>query len=105
MRELAQGVCETQGVIFGYPVPSIAPFFTVPQFLTRKFGIQRHHISLSANVTLRLSTVDIHHDDGLVVSTLAGSARLWVVYPPTAHNLLALKQYYSSSVNLFENSF
>lgn len=56
MRELAQGVCETQGVIFGHPIPSMAPFFTVPQFLTRKFGIQRHHVSMPANVTLRAST-------------------------------------------------
>jgi len=84
---------------------SIARFFTVPQFLTRKFGVQPHHIRISANVTLRFATFDIHHDDGIVISTLAGGAKLWVIYPPTAHNLLSLRRYYSDSDSLFEDSF
>lgn len=60
---------------------------------------------MSANITLRFATVDVHHDDGIVISTLAGGAKLWVVYPPTTHNISSLARFYSNPNALFENSF
>jgi len=60
---------------------------------------------MSANITLRFATVDVHHDDGIVISTLAGGAKLWVVYPPTTHNMSSLARLYSDPDALFEVSF
>jgi len=40
-----------------------------------------------------------------VISTLARGAKWWVIYPPTAHNQLSLRLYYSDPDSLFEDSF
>ncbi|KAH7070825.1 hypothetical protein FB567DRAFT_539286 [Paraphoma chrysanthemicola] len=53
----------------------------------------------TANITPKFSFVDAHIDDGVHVLSICGPGcvKLWIVHPPTAHNMTALARYETNS--------
>lgn len=83
-----------EGSIFHLDLPGLANHLLLPANLTEDLV---HKISTtSVVITPKYTETDLHHDDGLGISTLKGGAKVWAIWPPTSANCAILTAGYTA---------